>query len=139
MHKDRRLHPYCSSFYDCSTANLIIRLSSSTLTGTTTPVKATTTTTQGPGPVQQPAPTTATPGAPFVYTYTTVQNGVSQTVTDTFTPTNPPTSTVTAPAIGTIWAYSSWYTIYGPPKGSTGNRVAVPLLEILLGLFVWLI
>ncbi|KAF8149813.1 hypothetical protein B0H34DRAFT_731266 [Crassisporium funariophilum] len=79
-----------------------------------TPPSTAATTSDDKGPVAQPPATTGTPGGPTPYTYTTVINGVTNVLTDVFTPTSPATVTVTAGASGTVLDYSSWLSIYGP-------------------------
>lgn len=78
------------------------------------------------GPVGQPGSTTGIPGAPIPYAYTTVIGGVTTVVQDTFTPTSPATTPVTAGASGTILNYSSWRSIYGPPSGASGSMKTTP-------------
>ncbi|KAG6890755.1 hypothetical protein C0992_012727 [Termitomyces sp. T32_za158] len=97
---------------------------------TTIPTTTSTTTAadQGEqGPVGQPAATIFTPGGPTPFTFTTVINGVTSVVQDIFTPTNPVPQQPAVSETGTIWDYSSWLAIYGPPTttGSAGaNGVA---------------
>lgn len=88
----------------------------STLASSVPASGSTSATTTQQGPVAQPAPTTGTPGAPTPYTYTTVINGVTTAVADVFTPTSPPTVSVSPSSTGIVWSYSSWLSVYGPPK-----------------------
>ncbi|KAF9533722.1 hypothetical protein CPB83DRAFT_844435 [Crepidotus variabilis] len=93
-----------------------------------------------PGPVAQPA-ASGTPGAPTPFTYTTIVGGVTNTVVAIFTPTSPATTPVTAPAIGTIYDYSSWLSVYGPPKSGGDARrsrtVHCSLIALVLGVVGW--
>ncbi|KDR79052.1 hypothetical protein GALMADRAFT_244802 [Galerina marginata CBS 339.88] len=90
------------------------------------------------GPVGQPASTTGTPGGPTPYTYTTVVGGVTTSVVDTFTPTSPATLPVSIGSSGTILDYSSWLSVYGPPKSSTSAGVALSPRSALMLLFACL-
>lgn len=66
------------------------------------------------GPVGQPAPTTVgQPNGVTPYVYTTVVGGVTQVVSDNFTPTNPVTVSQTIGTSGSIMDYSVWLSIYG--------------------------
>ncbi|KAF8633218.1 hypothetical protein AX15_001454 [Amanita polypyramis BW_CC] len=85
----------------------------------TTQIPTTTTTTTTPpnnpqGPVGQPAATTAMPGAPTPFTFTTIINGQTVISTAIFTPTNPATTPVVPTMSGTIWDLSSYLQKYGP-------------------------
>ncbi|TFK40101.1 hypothetical protein BDQ12DRAFT_680351 [Crucibulum laeve] len=91
-------------------------VTTATTSSTTTSTTSTATTPTGQqGPVGQPGPTTGTPGGPTPYTYTTVVDGVTTAIADTFTPTDIKTTPVTPTASGTILDYSSWLSVYGPP------------------------
>jgi len=113
--------------------------STGTSTGTSTSTTRTRTTSDAQGPVAAPAPTTGTPGAPTPYTYTTVVNGVTTVLSDIFTPTSPATVSFSPSAVGTEWAYSSWLSIYGPPKTakSSATRSIVPSSPFLIGVAVF--
>ncbi|KIL67452.1 hypothetical protein M378DRAFT_159271, partial [Amanita muscaria Koide BX008] len=104
-----------------STANTgTATTSTGTSTGTSTSTStSTTSTTPQAGPVGQPAATTATPGAPTPFTYTTIINGQTVVTTDVFTPTNPASTPVEATMSGTIWNLSSYLSQYGQAT-STG-------------------
>jgi len=65
------------------------------------------------GPVGQPAPTVGQPNGVTPYVYTTVIGGVTQVVSDNFTPTTPATVSRTIGASGSIMDYSVWLSIYG--------------------------
>ncbi|KAG5716006.1 hypothetical protein E4T56_gene2289 [Termitomyces sp. T112] len=124
-----------------------------TLVVTTDPVIATTPTTtstlpvttdanQGEqGPVGQPTATTFSPGGPTPFTYTTIINGVTSVVLDTFIPTNPTTQLPTVTATGTIWDFSSWQAVFAPSStaipGANGV-VGGPLISgsLVLGFVV---
>jgi len=121
-----------------SSASLAIPPKTSASSTSTTP---TTTSSLLPGPVGQPAATTAVAGGPTPYTYTTVQQGVTQVLTGVFTPTSPPTVLVTPTVMGTILDYSFWLTAYGPTQtSSAGARYILstfsfsPMLVMLLGI-----
>ncbi|PFH53205.1 hypothetical protein AMATHDRAFT_45813 [Amanita thiersii Skay4041] len=106
---------------------------------TTTPATPTTTIPDIQGPVGQPAPTTATPGGPTPFTYTTIVGGETMVVTDIFTPTNPATVHVIPSGTGTIWALSSWMDQYGPTNpaqaANTASRLtSMPLEENTLAI-----
>ncbi|KAG6845869.1 hypothetical protein H0H87_002560 [Tephrocybe sp. NHM501043] len=92
-----------------------IQTLAATTTGTTsTPTTTTTQPIVQQGPVGQPDATSFSPGGPTPYTYTTVVNGVTTALVDTFIPTNPATQAITVGASGTILDYSSWLAEYGP-------------------------
>ncbi|KAF8740942.1 hypothetical protein AX14_006420 [Amanita brunnescens Koide BX004] len=95
-------------------------------TATTTTTAALTTTTPGnpQGPVGQPAPTTATAGAPTPFTFTTIINGQTIISTAIFTPTNPATTPVVPTISGTVWGLSSYLQQYGPTV-SVGSASAI--------------
>ncbi|KAF5359260.1 hypothetical protein D9756_003232 [Leucocoprinus leucothites] len=72
------------------------------------------------GPVAEPAPTPQGAGGVTPYTYITVINGVTTTVADNFTPTNPASTPVTPTGTGTIWDYSQYMSVFGAPQATSG-------------------
>ncbi|KAG6829354.1 hypothetical protein H0H92_004720 [Tricholoma furcatifolium] len=108
---------------------LAIATTTSTTTSTastaTAATTATTTAQQGEqGPVGQPASTSFSPGGPTPYTYTTIIGGVTEVLTDVFTPTNPATVSTNIGSSGTIWAYSSWLAEFGPTSSASAGANA---------------
>ncbi|KAF8326490.1 hypothetical protein F5887DRAFT_948656 [Amanita rubescens] len=107
-----------------TTSTISILVPATTPTTTT----LTTTTPNNPqGPVGQPAPTTATAGAPTPFTFTTIIGGQTIVSTAIFTPTNPATTPVVPTMSGTVWALSSYLNQYGPTTaaGSASTTVKV--------------
>ena len=112
---------------------------------TTTPTSTTAIPTLTPAPVQQgpvgqPAPTVGQPGGVTPYTYTTIVGGVTQVLTDNFTPTNPPTLSPTIPTTGSVMPYSVWLSMYGSQatasSKSYGERLMAWCPEHLVSLAV---
>ncbi|KAL9714279.1 hypothetical protein Ac2012v2_002592 [Leucoagaricus gongylophorus] len=112
--------------------DVLTTTSASTSTSTSPTSTLTTSTTTPPvaaapiaqGPVAQPAPTPQGAGGVTPYTYTTVINGVTTAVADNFTPTNPATTPYTPTRTGTIWNYSQYMSIFGPPSQTTSGTTA---------------
>jgi len=84
-----------------------------TTSTTTSALPTVTPTTVQQGPVGQPAATVGDPNGVTPYTYTTVIGGVTQAVSDNFTPTNPPTLSPTIGSSGSVMDYSAWSSMYG--------------------------
>jgi len=76
------------------------------------------------GPVGAPPPPAVSAGGVTPYTYTTVINGVTEALTDLFTPTNPATLPPSIGPSGTILDYSSWLAEFGPHTTSGSSSSA---------------
>jgi hypothetical protein len=97
-------------------------------------------TTEQRGPVGAPPSTTrGTPYLPTPYVYTTVINGQSVPVTETFTPTRHSTVSMTYPTTGTILNYDEYTSRFGLPVGgaaSLGYSMGLTLLAFGVALYV---
>jgi len=61
------------------------------------------------------------PAPPTTFVYTTIVGGVTQEVTDVYTPTYQPAVMSVSLRTGTIWAYSDYTALYGPTKASDSS------------------
>lgn len=109
-------------------------------TNTETETETTATTDEGQqGPVGQPGPTESLSDGLTPYTYTTVINGVTTRIADTFTPTSPATVTPVIPSDGTVMDYSSWLSQFGAPAAAAtaqGNAALGHGCNGMLGLVI---
>ncbi|KAF8224134.1 hypothetical protein L208DRAFT_1410701 [Tricholoma matsutake] len=108
-------------------------LSTTTSSTTASSLSTVTTSLAQQGPVGQPAPTVIQPGGVTPYVYTTVVGGVTQVLSDNFTPSSPPTVLPSVGSSGSIMPYSVYLSIYGPQSTSPANSGAGKLLKVWWG------
>ncbi|PPQ63920.1 hypothetical protein CVT24_010318 [Panaeolus cyanescens] len=94
-------------------------------------------TAQNQGPVGAPPPTSGIPHQPVPYVYTTVINGVTNRVTDIFTPTDIRTTPTSIPATGTILDLPDFLSLYNHTTiGSSSPSTSLPPVLLFFTLTV---